>query len=374
MATLDGVLIADDATAFVAACEAGARAARRTGSAGCPRSTRMLADHVLGRDVPADGGAGRRGRRQRRRVPPPAAAGRLRQRPGARQPYDYLIVGAGFAGSVLAERLAGVGQAGASSATGAPISPATPTTITTRPASWSTNTARTSSTPTARRSSTICRASPRWRPYEHRVLASVGDKLLPMPINRTTLNGLYGLDLARRARPQRFLAARAEPVDEIRTSRDVVVSQVGTRSLPDLLRRLYAQAMGPRPVASSTSRSPRACRPAPRPTIAISSTPSRRCRPTATPRMFENMLDHPTTSDVETRRRLSRPAATSSWRRARSSPARSTSIFDHRFGALPYRSLDFRHETLDQAQFQPVPSSTTRRETCPTRASPNTST
>src|SRR3546814_7712614 len=36
----------------------------------------------------------------------------------------------------------------------------------------------------------------RWRPYEHRVLAAVDDLLVPMPINRTTLNMLYGLDLA----------------------------------------------------------------------------------------------------------------------------------------------------------------------------------
>src|SRR6266511_1730500 len=35
-----------------------------------------------------------------------------------------------------------------------------------------------------------------WRPYEHRVLAKVEEQLLPIPINRTTLNMLYGLDLA----------------------------------------------------------------------------------------------------------------------------------------------------------------------------------
>ena len=34
-----------------------------------------------------------------------------------------------------------------------------------------------------------------WRPYEHRVLADVDGRLVPMPINRTTLNALYGLDL-----------------------------------------------------------------------------------------------------------------------------------------------------------------------------------
>jgi UDP-galactopyranose mutase len=35
----------------------------------------------------------------------------------------------------------------------------------------------------------------RWRPYEHRVLAEVRDQLVPIPINRTTLNKLFGLDL-----------------------------------------------------------------------------------------------------------------------------------------------------------------------------------
>jgi UDP-galactopyranose mutase len=30
-----------------------------------------------------------------------------------------------------------------------------------------------------------------WRPYEHRVLADVDGQLVPMPINRTTLNALY---------------------------------------------------------------------------------------------------------------------------------------------------------------------------------------
>ena len=35
----------------------------------------------------------------------------------------------------------------------------------------------------------------RWRPYEHRVLASVKDMLLPMPINLDTINRLYALNL-----------------------------------------------------------------------------------------------------------------------------------------------------------------------------------
>ncbi len=33
-----------------------------------------------------------------------------------------------------------------------------------------------------------------WRPYEHRVLADVNGRHVPMPINRTTLNALYELE------------------------------------------------------------------------------------------------------------------------------------------------------------------------------------
>src|SRR3954471_23307964 len=34
-----------------------------------------------------------------------------------------------------------------------------------------------------------------WRPYQHRVLARVGEQLVPIPINRTTVNAVYGLQL-----------------------------------------------------------------------------------------------------------------------------------------------------------------------------------
>jgi UDP-galactopyranose mutase len=66
-----------------------------------------------------------------------------------------------------------------------------------------------------------------WRNYEHRVLAEVEGKLVPIPINRTTLNALYGLDLTTEEGTADFLALRAEPVDVIKTSEDVVISAVG---------------------------------------------------------------------------------------------------------------------------------------------------
>jgi len=74
-----------------------------------------------------------------------------------------------------------------------------------------------------------------WRPYEHRVLASVDGKLVPVPVNRTTVNRLFGLELTTDREVEDFLAARAEPRPRIETSEDVVVSKVGW----DLYEKLF---------------------------------------------------------------------------------------------------------------------------------------
>ena len=79
-----------------------------------------------------------------------------------------------------------------------------------------------------------------WRRYEHRVLARVDGQLVPMPINRTTVNRLYGLGLTTDAEVERFLESRAEHVDHVRTSEDVVVAKVG-RELYEKFFRGYTR-------------------------------------------------------------------------------------------------------------------------------------
>jgi UDP-galactopyranose mutase len=69
-------------------------------------------------------------------------------------------------------------------------------------------------------------------------------------------------------------------------------------------------------------------------------------------RMFERMLDHPNiklllNADYEDVRHDVRAAEV-----IYTGPV--DAFFDHRFGPLPYRSLRFRHETLDVERFQPV--------------------
>ena len=153
--------------------------------------------------------------------------------------YDWLIVGAGFAGSVLAERLAN--EAGQ-----------TVLLIDRRdhfggnaydfvnddgilihrygPHIFHTNSAEIFE---------YLSQFTEWHPYEHRVLAQVDGQLLPIPINLDTINRLYDLNLTEEELVE-WYASRAEPIDEIRTSEDVVVAKVG-RELYEKFFRGYTR-------------------------------------------------------------------------------------------------------------------------------------
>ncbi|MFI0847127.1 UDP-galactopyranose mutase [Mesorhizobium sp. IMUNJ 23232] len=345
---VEGVLIAGDTDAFIAACEQ-ALALSRNRNAWLPAVDRLLArtswdQTFLNMSALVDEAIAKKSEM----VSTPAKP--VIFRPTGAAPYDYLVVGAGFAGSVLAERLATSGKrvflcdrrphiAGNTfdmrNEAGILIHKYGPHIFHTNSEEIFAYLSRFT----------------RWRPYEHRVLADVGRRLIPIPINRTTLNGLYGLDLKDEAAAADFLASRAEPVADIRTSRDVVISQVGT----DLYRTFFEGytrkqwGLDPSQLDKSvTARIP-----------TRTSTDDRYFLDTyqAMPadgftRLFENMLYHDNIRvetgvdhrDLDGEKLARRTIFTGP----------IDAFFLHRLGPLPYRSLEFRHETLDQEQFQPV--------------------
>jgi UDP-galactopyranose mutase len=267
--------------------------------------------------------------------------------------YDYLIVGAGFAGSVLAERLAtqhgarillidkrehvGGNAYDEKDAAGILYHKYGPHIFHTN----------------SEQVFDYLSQFTEWRTYEHRVQAEVNGKLVPIPINRTTLNMLFDANLKTDEEAAAFLAARAEPVDEIRTSEDVVINAVGEELYRMFFRGYTRKQWGLDPSELDkqvTSRIP-----------TRTNTDDRYFSDTfqAMPRdgytaMFERMLDHPLierslgTDFQEIRDEAERLAPHIIY----TGPV--DEYFDFRFGKLPYRSLKFDHQTLDQEWFQPV--------------------
>ena len=191
----------------------------------------------------------------------------------------------------------------------------------------------------------------KWRPYEHRVLAAVDDMLVPMPINRTTLNMLYGLDLKTEDEAAAFLAAQAEPVSVVRTSEDVVISAVGRELYEKFFQGYTRKQWGLDPSEldkAVTSRVPTRTN-----TDDRYFTDKFQAMPLeGYTRMFERMLDHP---NIDVLLGVDYCEARDAYPHDHlvfTGPI--DEYFGYRFGKLPYRSLQFEHAQLDQEQFQPV--------------------
>jgi UDP-galactopyranose mutase len=153
--------------------------------------------------------------------------------------YDFLVVGAGLSGCTMAERL--VVELGATvlvvdkrpHVAGNAYDPIESSGL--RRHAYGPHIFHTSSPAVVEYLSRFTA----WRPYEHRVLARVRKRLVPIPINRTTLNLLFGLDLSS-TDAARFLASRAENAGPITNSENAIVSKVG-RELYELFFRGYTR-------------------------------------------------------------------------------------------------------------------------------------
>lgn len=74
-----------------------------------------------------------------------------------------------------------------------------------------------------------------WRFYEHKVLAKIGKELYPIPINRLTLNKLYKLNLTSEKEAAEYYDSVRENRYPVMNSEDIIVNQVGV----DLFERFF---------------------------------------------------------------------------------------------------------------------------------------
>lgn len=255
---------------------------------------------------------------------------------------DILIVGAGFAGSVVARELADSGLSvllvdrrehiagnafDAKDAHGVLVHPYGPHIFHTN----------------ASRIVEYLSRFTEWRPYEHRVRASIAGRLYPFPINRDTVNQLYGLSLSTEEETAAYFAGIAEARNPVRTSEDVVVNAVG-RDLYEKFFRGYTSKQWGRD-ASELSSSVAARIPFRTNTDDRYFTDVHQVMPlNGYTAMFERMLDHPNIAirlgvdfdelrEIITARHIVFTGPIDQY-------------FGFCFGRLPYRSLRFEHEHL----------------------------
>src|SRR5665213_274446 len=237
---------------------------------------------------------------QERRAP---AAFRAEAEPAM---FDYLVVGAGFAGSVLAERLASGSDCRVLICDKRPHIGGNAYDHYNEHGilvhKYGPHIFHTNSLEVFEYLSRFTE----WRPYEHRVLASVDGMHLPIPINLDTINRLYGLKLTSFEFEQ-FLDSSVIARVPVRTNRD---------------DRYFGDTYQAMPLHGYT-------------------------------RMFENMLDH----------RNIKILLNTDYREIQDEiPYREMiytgpidEFFDYQFGKLPYRSLEFKHETKEMEVYQDAP-------------------
>ena len=264
--------------------------------------------------------------------------------------FDYLVVGAGFAGSVLAERLASTGKKvlimdkrphiGGNAydhydGAGVLVHKYGPHIFHTN----------------SREVFDYLSRFTEWRPYQHRVLACVDGQLLPIPINLDTVNRLYGTQFTS-FQVAEFFASISEPRASILTSEDVIVNKVGRDLYEKFFRGYTKKQWGVDPSqldAAVTARIPvRTNRDDRYFTDTYQAMPKH-----GYTRMFENMLSHPNIKIL----------LNTDYREVEDCIAHRELIytgpideyFDFCYGKLPYRSLQFKFETMDMPLFQSAP-------------------
>lgn len=265
--------------------------------------------------------------------------------------FDYLIVGAGFAGAVLAERLANGSNKKVLLCDKRPhiggnaydhYNEAGILVHKYGPHIFHTN---------SREVFDYLSRFTEWRPYQHRVRASVDGQVVPIPINLDTINTLYGLNLTS-FQVEEFYKKVAEPVERVRTSEDVVVSTVGRELYEKFFRNYTRKQWGLDPSeldSSVTARVPtRTNRDDRYFTDTYQAMPLH-----GYTRMFENMLDHPNIKVLLNCDYRELEAEISYRKMVYTGPI--DAFFEFRYGILPYRSLEFKHETHDKEVFQPAP-------------------
>ncbi|HLG31510.1 MAG TPA: UDP-galactopyranose mutase [Ignavibacteriaceae bacterium] len=265
--------------------------------------------------------------------------------------FDYLIVGAGFAGSVMAERLAsqlnkkilivekrnhiGGNAYDEYDKNGILVHKYGPHIFHTN----------------SKKVFDYLSQFTGWRFYEHKVLAKLNDELYPIPINRITLNKLYNLNLQTEKTVQDYYNSVMEKRNPIQNSEDIIVNQVGR----DLFEKFFRDYTKKQWNLEPKELSPSVCGRIPVRT-------NDDCRyftdkfqfmpKKGYTKMFERMLNHKNIEVVLNTDYKSIINEIKFDKMIYTGPI--DYYFDYQFGKLPYRSIRFEYESFNKEHYQPT--------------------
>lgn len=189
-----------------------------------------------------------------------------------------------------------------------------------------------------------------WRFYEHRVLANVDAKLVPIPINQTTINNLYSANLDEDGVMNHFEKVKVR-LDEVRNSEDVIISQVGY----DLYEKFFKYYTYKQWNMWPAELKPEVCM-----RIPVRTNNDDRYFNDAYQMMpldgytklFEKMLDHP---NIDIMMKTPFPSVRDSLDYKHLVYTGSIDeYFEYKYGKLPYRSVEFEYETFNMKRYQTV--------------------
>ncbi len=189
-----------------------------------------------------------------------------------------------------------------------------------------------------------------WIPGNYRVRALVRGELLPFPINLTTLERFFGRSLTPESAGA-LLRARAEPIAMPANSEELVLSRVG-RELYEAFYLDYTRKQWGR---HPSELAPGVCGRVP---VRLDrddryvDAPFQQMPARGYTALFRRMIDHPRIElrlgvDYRDARKVERP------RLATVYCGPLDEYFDHRLGALPWRSLRFEERSFDAEFVQP---------------------
>ncbi len=201
-----------------------------------------------------------------------------------------------------------------------------------------------------------------WYAFGHEVVAKVGDKLIPVPFNLNTLHMVYDKEKADRLE-QKLIAAYGEgsrvPIMKLRENEDPDIREIAQYVYENVFLKYTMKQWGQKPEEISPEVTGRV------PVLVSYDNRYFQDKYQGVPKdgftpMFERMLDH---ENIEVRTNTDCTKVLSFegdkiffegevFKGDVIYTGALDELFDCRFGRLPYRSLDFHFEHLDEDSFQ----------------------